>query len=293
MTTFQKIVSLFLALGLVLGIAGVYVLSRAIERIQLDYSNGFDYYGSLDVDYLAGRIGEEFAQQGSLFASVKETLRAPDAERFEVVLTVTAYPKECTESTTAQLVLGDQTAPMEFRNGAFTGEVAAPLAFREAEYFIMLKDGGTTRSQAVTAGITKFAGGWQVFGIYGGNIGEYTQDTALHFHLNETLKLDKEQLPFGDKLVSARVYAVQDGKELFSQAMQSGVLALDHTVDMPVGMPVELYGEVVGKSGLTYRYSLYELTQMQEGSGSGGPGSNLLEIIGQDGQTLQVETVEG
>jgi len=292
MTRFQRIVSFFLAAGLVLGIAGVYVITRAIESIQLNYSGGYDYYGGFSPDYLAERVGEEVAKQGRLFASVKETLRAPDAQRFEVVLAVTAYPKEFTENTTAQLVMGDQIVQMTRNNGAFTGELAIPMEAGKTEYFIMLKDGNAFRSESIATSITQFASGWQVFGIYG-SMGEYTFMSGggpMDFHLNETLKLDESMLPFGDKQVSARVYAIQGEKELFSRPMQNVALELDHTVELKLGAPVELFGEVVGESGLTYRYSLYELVHHDDGVSGGYPGSGLLEIIGKDGQSLQAET---
>jgi len=294
MTKFQKIVSLLLAAGLVLGIVGAYVLTIAVEGIHLDYDSGYGYYGGIDVDYLAERMGEEFAKQGSLFAGIKETLHAPNAERFEIVLAVTAYPKVFTENTAAQLMMGDQIIQMTRNNGSFTGELAIPMEAGETECFIVLKDGDAFRSESIATSATNFASGWQVFGIYG-SMGEYTFMSGggpMDFHLNETLKLDEELLPFGDKLISARVYAMQGGKELFSRPVENGALELDHTVKLQMGKPVELFGEVVGESGLTYRYSLYELAQHDDGVSGGFPGSGLLEIIGKDGQSLQVETTD-
>ena len=293
MTKFQKIVSLLLAAGLVLGIAGIYVLNRSIESIQFQYG-GYDYYreNPVNEEHLARRIGEEVAKQGSLFASVKEILRTPDAERFAIALEVTAIPKEFTENTTAQLSVGDQSIAMAQKNGAFVGEIAIPLDAGETEYFIQLRDGNTYRSQAVLTNVAVFSIGEQVFGTSGMSSSFSTTESSTEYHMGEIFKLDESMLPFGDKAVSARLYAVQEGKEIFSEPMQNGFLEMNHTFKLKQGVSIELCGEVVGESGLTYRYVIYEMTQDDGRSANIAIGRMALLIIGKDGQSMEVETVD-
>lgn len=52
---------------------------------------------------------------------------------------------------------------------------------------------------------------------------------------------------------------MEEGKEIYSEQLKEGQLKIRHTFELKVGVPVWLYGEVTGKSGLTYRYKLAEM----------------------------------
>jgi len=292
MTTFQKIVCLFLALGLVIGGAGLYIINRSVENLQLLSHNNYGGYDDFDEDYLAIRMAEELAQQqdSSYISRLKQELRAPDAETFQATLAVTAYPREYKNNSTAQLVCGDQTAPMTLSNGVFTGEIAVPLDSGEVEFAVLLETDGVTRSRFATVELWNFAAGAEVFGWNETMGGSY----SVQHELDIALSIDETLLPFGDQLGSARVYAkyiaaqTLDGKELFSERMTGGTLQLRQAVPGTPGEEVMVYGEVLGTSGLTYNYPLCRVSfsddMVQEDNYTG----ENLQIVGAKGQEMEV-----
>ena len=284
---FKIFLCLCLAAFFVLGIFMV----TAINNIQFSY-NGGGYYGGMNEDYLAVRIAEEMAkQQNNLFSSVKEELQSPDIETFTAQFAVTALPREFTEATTATLYAGGQSVPMKMENGAFVGRIKIPLDDEGGEYRILLQDGKQYRSQAFPLEMKGFAPGWQVFGMNqfsssgSGPITDYT--------LEQGFTLDETFLPFGDKAASARLFALEDGKGIYSEPLQEGLLEVSHTFQLKVDVPIWLYGEVTGRSGLTYRYLLVEIRRpypdsMTVSTKDFAEGMNLLQAIAPDGKKVDL-----
>ena len=288
MTTFQKIVSVLLAFGIVVGGAGLYHISKSVENMQYLSHNDYGGYDDFDENYLAIRMAEELAQQPTdLFSRLKHELRAPDANAFQVMLAVTASPKEYKNNTTAQLVCGNETAQMEFAAGKFTGEIAVPLGVGELEYLVLLETDGIIRSQLAAMDLWGFANGAEVFGWNETSSSSY----YLQHQLDIALNIDETLLPFGDQLGSARVYAkkIDSEKELFSEKMSGNVLQLNQTVPMAEGEEITVYGEVLGKSGMTYIYPIYRFWCYGDSvEGDGYPGENL-RIVGANGQEMEAE----
>jgi len=293
MTTFQKIVCAFLVLGLMLGGFGLYIINRSVENLQLLSHNDYGGYDDFDENYLAIRMAEELAQQqDSHISRLKQELRAPDGNAFQATLAVTAYPKEYTDNTTAQLVYQDKTVHMEFAAGAFKGEIAVPLDADavDAEYMVLLNSGGVTRSQFASLDFEGFANGTEVFGW---NETTVSSSSAQHA-LDIALEIDETFLPFGDQLTSARVYAkyiaAQNlaGKELFSEKMNGNVLQLNQTFVVTPGEEIMVYGEVLGKSGLTYVYPLCRISFYDDMVQEESCTWENLRMIGANGQELEV-----
>ena len=292
MTTFQKIVCVFLALGLVIGGFGLYTFIRSIENLQVAIGGlSFENQGGPVSYFNEAGLLEVLEQQNAPFSNLTQELRVPDAETFQATLAVTAYPKEYTRNSTAQLVCGDQTVPMALSSGVFTGEIAVPLDSRWVEYAVLLETDGIIRSRFARAELWYFATGSDVFGWDTTGSSSYN---AQH-NLDIALKLDEALLPFADEAASARIYAKKiaaqnlDGKELFSEKMNGGVLQLNQAIPGTPGEEVMIYGEVLGKSGLTYVYPLCKVSfshgMVQEDSYTG----ENLRIIGVNGQELELE----
>jgi len=287
MTKFQKTICWLIVFGVVVGGAGFIVLNRNIDGLQfaisgLSFENQagqvsyFDEYG----------LAELMRQQNAPFSNLKQELRGPDAEAFRATLAVTASPKEYKSSSTAQLVCGDQIAPMELSGGVFTGEIIVPLDAGEAEYMVLLETDGTIRSQPATLDLSGFAGGADVFGW---DDETATSSSDMWYRLNAALKLDETLLPFVDEAASARIYAQKlEGTELFSKNLEGGVLHLSQEFSEDPGEEITIYGEVQGKSGMIYTYALYRVSFSDYFVDGSRPWENL-RIIGAKGQELEVD----
>ena len=292
MTTFQKIVCWLILIGIVVGGVGLVTLNQNIENLQfaignLDFAGQAGYVDNFNEEYLA----ELMQQQNALFSSLKQELRAPDAEAFQVTLAVTVHPKEYTKNSTAQLVYKDQTVPMEFSNGTFAGEIAIPLDLvaGEAEYMVLLETDGVIRSQSAPLNLTGFACGAEVFGW---NETMSSSGSATH-HLDIALKFDKSLLPFADEVDSARVYAKKidnEGKELFSEKMNGSAVQLKQAISGAPGEEVVVYGEVLGQSGLTYLYAISRISFHDDLAVEETYSEDMIRIIGPQGQELELET---
>ena len=82
------------------------------------------------------------------------------------------------------------------------------------------------------------------------------------FYWNGSYLVAEEELPFGSKLASARVYAYDTaaGKEVFSYDFKKGDGELAHKVSLtPEKTNLLLYGEIIGQEGIKYRYFLGEV----------------------------------
>ena len=79
------------------------------------------------------------------------------------------------------------------------------------------------------------------------------------FRWRITYTLEQDSLPFGGKLASARVYAVdkETGEELFSQNIQGNKTSVDRSFRLTFGKSgLLLFGEAACEDGMRYRYYL-------------------------------------
>jgi len=238
MTKFQKVVCAILIFGIAVGGAGFIILNRTVKNLPVkNYSEN----------------------KPTPFSEVKYELREPDANTFRVMLAVTAYPQEYTKDSTAQLVSRGQAVSLELSAGVFTGEMSIPLE-DGVGYKVSLEDDGLIRSySAVTELLYRFASGAEVFDCYP-KIKTENEGASIRYQMDAVLKLDETLLPFDEQAVSARVYMQNAaGEELFSEKMSNNALQLEQEVLLAADESITIYGEVLGKSGMTYIYSLHRV----------------------------------
>ena len=159
----------------------------------------------------------------------------------------------------------------------------------------MLFRSGIIRSQYEALDLSGLADGAEVFGgnVYpwGGLVGSlpYSQ-----YQLNAMLELDETLLPFGDQAASARIYAQTAAEEELLLAEWSGNAAkLEQVLPLAVDEEVRIFGEVLGKSGMTYIYPVCRLwnvggSYIDEDT---APWQSL-RIVGAKGQELKIEREE-
>ena len=281
----------FLAIAIlaffILGICAV----AAIGKIQLHYDGG-GYYGgnSVNEEYLAVRIAEEMArQEGKLFINTSEQILALDADTLQAEFLFTAIPKEYQEGSAAELFVGEQTVPMQWNNGILEAKALLPLGtLAGEEYRVTVKTGNTYRSEIVQAETSTYLYGAQ--SVFSPADLQWTFDDNT-FRGTLTCKLDESLLPFGEKAKSARVYAEEKGKAIYEKPMRKGVL--DETIQVKVtpGVPITIYAEVTGESGLVYRYFLLELRQEDYSFGvnySPTDAAETVHVIAPNGKTMEL-----
>ena len=276
---FKIFLGLCLAAFFILGV----VLVSAVNNVSFSYDGG-GYYGGINEDYLAQRIAEELAkQQSNIFSSVKHEMQAPDLESFTARLTVTALPCEFTQSTVATLFAGDQSVAMEMKDGIFTGSISIPLDWQSGEYRILLRDGAQYRSQVFPLEMAGYNPGWMVFGMENFSMDSSVPPTS--YLLEQGIELNESLLPFGEKAAYARIYALENDKEIYAEPLLEGQLKISRSFELQVLVPITLYGEVVGESGLIYRYRLLDMQRPAH--------DNMYVSVAEDADILQIVTPDG
>jgi len=255
---FQIFLGLYLAAFFVLGVFAV----TAIGNIHVSYDGG-SYHG-MDENYLAVRIAEELAKQrDKLFLETDAAFAALDPDTLQGEFEVTALPREYGANTTARLTVRGQTVAMEWDDGMLAGRLALPLDALLEGYRIALTTDGVTRVEVFeTEDAFCLRHGAEIFSSslsYGG--GEGIGDVRSEREMNLSFYLDEGMLPFGDKARSVRIFAEKQGKEIFSAPMVNGVLEAFPTFSFEIGVPILIFAEVKGESGLTYRYLLQSALQ--------------------------------
>ncbi|MDR2686329.1 MAG: hypothetical protein LBB75_01130 [Oscillospiraceae bacterium] len=256
---FKVFVGLSLIAFFVLGIYAVI----AIGNISISFDGG--NYGGVNEEYLAQRIAEELArQQDRLFLEASAGFAALDPDTLLGEFAVTALPKEYRGDSKAELTIQGQTVPMQWKDGALEARIALPLDTQPEGYRIALQSGGVTRVEVFGGeGIPVLYHGAEIFGgsvSYGGGIG-VAGDVRAEREMDLAFQLYEDMLPFGDKAQSVRIFAEKEGREIFSKPMVNGALEERPTFAFEVGVPILIYAEVKGASGLTYRYLLQSALQ--------------------------------
>ena len=268
---------------------GAYVI-QAIGRIHFGghYSGGH-YNFDIHEDHLARRIAEEFAaEQNKLFLDVRTDIGL-DPESLELELTVLAMPREFSRGTTAMLTMQDESVPMELHSGMLRGSIAAtPNGTRFFDYHITLDTDGVYRNNQFSSWMGDMP---SISGVFANASAEIVRMTDHSVDMHMSFDFTQQQL-FGDSVVSARLLAEDNGQEVASVAIQPSPSMQSHTLNVPHSA-VMLYGEMIGESGLTYRYTIrnysisasgaFDIAFMFEDDGS----MPLLRITNADGKSIE------
>lgn len=283
---FKIFIGLCMAAFIALGIFAV----KAIGDISINYEGG----RSMDENYLAVRIAEELArQEGVLFLETGADFAAVDPETLLGEFVVTALPKEYRDDSKAEVTIHGQSVPMQLRGGSFEARFALPLGTPPEEYRIALTTGGLTRTEQFwSENNSYFSHGCDVFcsnlssgsgtGTGGAKPGKHSIDLNFYF--------EGYTLPFGDKAVSVRLYAEENGKVLYDKPMPFGGFNDTPTFDFKRDAPIDLYAEAKGESGLTYQYFLQrmELQGDELWVNSSREGLPFLRISTPEGKTAEI-----
>jgi len=261
---FQKFIGGFLCVVLVLALAlGAYYggsIRRAIA--QLDEFRPADT-GGADEAYLYAEA--VLRGQKNLFVNCEETLSAPDAANLTVEFSLRAVPFEIATGSSATAFVRGHRILLRLRDGVLEGSARLPLAALAynddgpLEYRILLHEGPKQRNQAVAPEFiwdSPFAGNIAV------NHGTpYDGKLELAFHY----ELDGAYVPFGDTAAKANIYALtytyggageRTQDLMFNAYFEDGVLDQEETFEVGEKDLLRFYAEVVGKSGMVYRYWL-------------------------------------
>lgn len=277
---FRYFLAVMMASFLILGIVFCTVLTEAVNNLQHHSSTFMNY----NEDYLAQRLAEELVKaERKVFDSVSETIQTIDSETLEGRFLVAAIPGEYQEGTTAEIVAGDKSIPMQWKNGALEAEVIAPLDDLPQEYRITLKSGNTYRTEILPCGFE------QIFGemMYAFNTSNTNFDVT---YAEPSLRLisvevDETLLPFNKPAKSMRIYAEQNGKTVFEQPFEGNSFSAEAYLTPLEGQSVEIYAEVTAESGLIYRYFLWTLQKEND--------SFWWDASPESGCSLRIKNAEG
>ena len=292
---------LVLAMVVFLGL-NVYFGSTIVNTLRMMHNAQFmqQERGSVySPHYLAHLIAQEmFEQQNRLFESSEVTVEAFDKESFEITLRVLAVPLQHSQNSTAQLHVAGETADMQWDDGTWQGDHTLPLGAvaNQRDYRIAVTADGTTRSETFNdiSLWRYFPGGARVFNMSSVHTsesrhdGRNAQESIIEIPLS--MRLNEAHLPFGDSAASVRVFAEKEGEEIFSMEMEGDRLEQTKELAFRAGIPIAFYAEVVGESGITYRYFLRHVQwEPRSFSSSSSPfetGSQALRMTSADGRVM-------
>jgi hypothetical protein len=205
-------------------------------------------------------------KQRERFFMTDETASAPDAKRLTVDFAVKAVPFEIEEGGSAVVYLREQKIPLRLKDGILEGSARVPIETLSSdngslEYRILLQNGKTLYNQVVVPSfffhVSPFVGE-----VEAGAYADGQQDFAVSY------VLDDAYMPFGDTAESAMVYAhctsySEDAEPetnylMFLGHLEDGFLFAEESIDLGSNDRLRFYAEVTGKSGLVYRYWLYD-----------------------------------
>lgn len=267
MNRFQKFVYGYLcvALALALGVGsacGIGIWKSVVDIAQAPHP---DWYGNADGAYIAEQI---LQGQRSLFLTCGEAISAPDPDDLTVEFSVTAVPFAIAAGGSATAFVRGSSIPLQLRDGVLEGSARVPLADLAYSddgplaYRILLNDGGTQRNQIVTPEFyfheSPFVGS-----IDQSWASPYDGTLNLSFHY----ELDSAYVPFGDTAAKANIYALTytyggEGERaqdlMFNAYFEDGALELEEAFEVGENSLLRFYAEVVGESGMVYRYWLQD-----------------------------------
>jgi len=241
----------FFVLSVVFGLA----LIRAVDGIRFNAQYPMGTY----VHHLGGQLAAGFAslqERDNVFIEADAAFASLDPESLLGELVVTAVPREYRDGATAQLSIQGQSLPMQWNGDALEARIALPLDTQFWEYRITLKSDGLNRSERIETYVYPLPGGPEVFGSPEYGTGMSWGYLPNLYPVELDLKFDESVMPFGDTARSIRIFAEENGVEIFSEAMQGGAFSMRREFQFEDGVPIVFYAEAEGESGLTYRWFL-------------------------------------
>jgi len=274
---FKKFLMAYLCIALVLVLAagsffGIGIWTSVRRIADNPYMDDSWYYG---LDNAAYTISEAISQgQRNLFLTNAETFSAPDPEDLSVEFAIRLMPFEIAAGSSATAFVRGVPVALTLRDGVLEGSARVPIASLawdddegSLEYRVLLQSGGVQKNQWVSPGFYLGQGpalGW---------IDSYW-DTPYNGRLNLIFdyELYDAYAPFGDTIASANIYALTytygayaygEGLEraqdrVFSANFEDGALELEKTFEVGDDQLLRFYAEVVGESGMVYRYWLQD-----------------------------------
>jgi len=264
----KKFFGIFLCAALALALAAGSVFGvgiwKAVRQIADETYQGYLYY---DAAYM---IADAIRQgQDNLFLTCGETLSAPNPDDLTVDFAIRALPFEIAGGGSAEAFVRGDRIPLRLRDGVLEGSARVPLAglsWNEnegsLEYRILLQGGGVQKNQMITPEIyitQSPALGWI----------DMDWDAPYKGTLNLTFQFElyDEFAPFGDLPAKANIYALtytyggegERGQNLmFNAEFENGMLELQEAFEVGNNDLLRFYAEVVGESGMVYRYWLQD-----------------------------------
>jgi len=245
---FRQFIAVAICAALVLGTVFAVQLVRAVGRIQL-HSNA--HVSTYDISIMLEQIHDALRQQDQRWLAI-DTELAIGIDTLQLELLVSAVPREFNSGSTATLTLQDESVPMQLNNGRFEGRVAAPAGEHFLDYRITLHSGGSYRNeqfQLWTGDILSIGG------VIGGmRMDTYQPFGEEHHNMQVWFNFTQHQ-PFGDTITSARFFMLYGERELVSIPITPGIDQL-HEFTVETTGDFRMFAELVGESGLTYRYNM-------------------------------------
>ncbi|MCL2194368.1 MAG: hypothetical protein FWB76_00235 [Oscillospiraceae bacterium] len=235
---FRQLIALAVCAFFVLATVFAVLMVQAVGNIRLHSTAQVSTY---DISSVLWQIHQALHHQDQLWLETSTGL-AIDPDTLALELLVIAVPREFSANSRATLTLHNQSAPMQLNNDRFEGRVVAPDGLEFFAY-IMLYSGGVYRNERLVFFTEHMLGG--PFGTNGYWWGH-------DWNWNTTVYLNEAALPFEDSAVSVRVFVEEEGVEVASFAMENNSLDFSHTF----AAPGFVFGEVVGETGLIYRFTL-------------------------------------
>lgn len=265
---FRKFLCAYLCAALALVLALGAVCGGGIWKAIRENGNQCPDYGYYSLDGAYAFASEMLQGQRNLFAVCGETLSAPDPEDLTVEFAVRAVPFEVAPGGSAAAFVRGTRIPLRLRDGVLEGSARLPIADLTCndegplEYRVLLQGGGTQRNQFITPEFY-FREPPLVGGIDTAGAEPSAGKLTLTFHY----ELDDAYVPFGDTAAKANVYALtytyggagaREQNLMFNAYLEGGALDLEESFEVGKNDLLRFYGEVVGESGMVYRYWLQD-----------------------------------
>lgn len=260
---FKKFLTAFLCVSLVLVIGTSVFCALFISKPNDRAISEQPESPGIDAEYLAGQIA---SKQRELFLSVEEEVQALSAKSLTVEFAVRAIPYEIEDSGTATAFLRGRRIPLRLKDGVLEGSARvaiADLAYDDdgpLTYRILLQNGATQQNQVITPFF------YESMPFVGSIEPSYDDPYDGNMRFSLRYEVDKAYLCFGDKLKTASIYVLgytynEDGSRedpdlLYGWELKEGLISGEETFEVPENVKLRFYGEVVGESGLIYRYWL-------------------------------------
>jgi len=246
-----------------LQVIALFAVARAVRSVSISASGG---NASVNEDYLAQRIGEELGRQKLLADCRVVALRGIDPGsmpgqewNYTCDWAFEARPLSVSQDAKATLTVAGQTIPLELRDGVFRGTAHLWLYEDVTELLFTMEEDGVFRTEQYRCGRIQDGLLPSKTRTWTYSVPDLQPDDQGELSLaGLTFRLNPGEIPFEEEIVSARVYVDETD---VSAAVADSVAVFGSDARLPVrdGQSYKvdyiLKGEIVGKSGVTYRYN--------------------------------------